>query len=340
MAHSARPVPRRMLAAATLLAATLALTTGQSGSPPRPDDAPGSAGGPEAKASWARTVTGALVAVTPTHEATPIHPEALTHPDLDTMNATAERGPAMMLAAATKPIPGTAGRRSAGGRGQGVVPNPISPYSSIPKLPGIDVSSHQGDIDWARVAPHVDFVYTKATEGTYYRNAYFENQYEGPYHYGVIRGAYHFAVPDNSSGTAQADYFIAHGGGWSADGLTLPGALDIEYNPYGAECYGLTTSQMVSWIRNFVTEYAAREHAYPVIYTTTGWWKACTGDSGAFTSLDPVWVPNYTPAGAGPMPGDWGFYTFWQYADSGSQPGDQDVFNGAYKQLKTLAERG
>ena len=38
--------------------------------------------------------------------------------------------------------------------------------------------------------------------------------------------------------------------------------------------------------------------------------------------------------------GGWGFYTFWQYADSGSQPGDQDVFNGAYTQLKVLAVNG
>jgi hypothetical protein len=27
------------------------------------------------------------------------------------------------------------------------------------------------------------------------------------------------------------------------------------------------------------------------------------------------------------------YYTFWQYADSGSQPGDQDVFNGSQANL-------
>lgn len=45
---------------------------------------------------------------------------------------------------------------------------------------------------------------------------------------GVIRGAYHFARPDISSGATQATYFTTNGGGWSADGITLPGALDIE----------------------------------------------------------------------------------------------------------------
>lgn len=27
------------------------------------------------------------------------------------------------------------------------------------------------------------------------------------------------------------------------------------------------------------------------------------------------------------------YYTIWQYADSGSNPGDQDVFNGSQTQL-------
>lgn len=45
---------------------------------------------------------------------------------------------------------------------------------------------------------------------------------------GLIRGGYHFARPDISSGSTQATYFLAHGGGWSPDGITLPGALDIE----------------------------------------------------------------------------------------------------------------
>ena len=63
---------------------------------------------------------------------------------------------------------------------------------------------------------------------------------------GLVRGAYHFALPDHSSGTAQAAWFATHGGAWSADNHTLPGALDIEYNPYGAACYGLSQAAMVA----------------------------------------------------------------------------------------------
>jgi GH25 family lysozyme M1 (1,4-beta-N-acetylmuramidase) len=267
---------------------------------------------------WAVTASGQKVAVPkPTFTPTPVHPEKITHPGADYMGA---------INIAHAPWGHSA-------------PIRLATSAAVPHLPGIDVSSYQGNINWASVAPYIDFSYAKATEGTYYTNPYFYNQYEGPYYRGVIRGAYHFAIPNNSSGQAQADFFIKHGGGWSSDGRTLPGALDIEYNPYGSECYRLTRSQMVSWLWNFVHEYAYKEHAYPVIYTTTDWWSACTGNYAGFGSYDPLWIARYA-ASVGTLPHGWGFYTFWQYSPSGGLPGDQDVFNGAYTRLKTLATKG
>ena len=41
----------------------------------------------------------------------------------------------------------------------------------------------------------VRFAYVKATEGRTYRNPYFAQQYNGSYNVGMIRGAYHFALP-------------------------------------------------------------------------------------------------------------------------------------------------
>ncbi len=284
---------------------------------------PGPAGGPAGPVSHGRTVwavnaLGGRVPVTkPAFTPTPVHPEKLTHPGADYMGA---------VNIAHAPWGHSA---------------PIRPATSaaVPHLPGIDISSYQGIINWASVAPSIDFSYAKATQGTYYTNPDFYNQYEGPYLHGEIRGAYHFAIPDNSSGQAQADFFIKHGGGWSSDGRTLPGALDIEYNPYGSECYRLTRAQMVAWIWNFVHEYAYKEHGYPVIYTTTDWWSTCTGNYAGFATYDPLWIARYA-ASAGLLPHGWGFYTFWQYAPSGGLPGDQDVFNGNHTRLKTLATNG
>jgi GH25 family lysozyme M1 (1,4-beta-N-acetylmuramidase) len=202
---------------------------------------------------------------------------------------------------------------------------------------GDDVSSHQGNVNWsATKAAGAQFSYAKATEGTYYTNPYFAQQYNGAYNAGLIRGAYHFAIPNGGSGASQADYFVAHGGGWSKDGKTLPGALDIEYNPYGAECYGLSQSSMVNWVASFINEYHARTSRWAVIYTTTDWWKTCTGNYGGFATNNPLWIANYNGS-PGTLPAGWGFYTIWQYADSGPMAGDQDVFNGDYTRLQALA---
>ncbi len=212
-----------------------------------------------------------------------------------------------------------------------------APARAVGVVYGMDVSSYQGNVDWSTAyANGARFAYVKATEGTSYTNPYFAQQYNGSYNVGMIRGAYHFALPGNSSGTAQADYFVDHGGGWSADGKTLPGALDIEYNPYGATCYGLSQSSMVSWIQAFSNEYHARTSRYPTIYSTTDWWTTCTGNSSAFASNSPLWIARYASS-AGTLPAGWSYYTFWQYADSGTFPGDQDQFNGAYDRLQALA---
>jgi GH25 family lysozyme M1 (1,4-beta-N-acetylmuramidase) len=215
--------------------------------------------------------------------------------------------------------------------------DPAVQAAAVTQTRGMDVSSHQGNVNWpAAAAAGGRFAYVKATESTTYRNPYFAQQYNGSYNAGLIRGAYHFALPDRSSGTAQADYFVGHGGGWSRDGRTLPPALDIEYNPYGAVCYGLSPAAMVSWIRAFSNQVRARTSRYPTIYTTRDWWVSCTGNSPAFGATNPLWIARYASS-VGALPAGWSFHTIWQYASSGPLPGDQDLFNGAYARLQALA---
>lgn len=215
---------------------------------------------------------------------------------------------------------------------------PSAPASAAGVVYGMDVSGHQGNVNWSTAWSNgARFAYVKATEGTGYTNPYFAQQYNGSYNVGMIRGAYHFARPNLSSGAYQADYFVNHGGGWSRDGKTLPGALDIEWNPYsGGTCYGKSQSGMVAWIKSFSDEYHYRTTRWPVIYTATSWWSQCTGNLGDFTSTSPLWVARYSTS-VGTLPYAWAYYTFWQYADSGVFPGDQDRFNGDYSRLQVLA---
>jgi GH25 family lysozyme M1 (1,4-beta-N-acetylmuramidase) len=240
-------------------------------------------------------------------------PEAITHPAADTLGSTVKMATA---------APG------------------FRPAATTTAPMGVDVASYQGDVNWTSVvAGGATFAYAKATEGTYYYDStYFPQQYNGSYAAGMIRGAYHFAVPDNSTGAAQADYFIANGGGWSADGQTLPGMLDFEPNPYGAECYGLTPSQLVGWVVSFDTEYQLLTGRYPLLYTNATFWDTCTGGASA-ASVDPLDVAawGYSPS---PLPGGWSSYAIWQYTDSNTMGYDGDTFNGSYAALQAFAGGG
>jgi GH25 family lysozyme M1 (1,4-beta-N-acetylmuramidase) len=235
-------------------------------------------------------------------------------------------------------LTGVAAAVSAVGLTVGVLAVSTSSAGAVAGIPGMDVSGYQGNVNWQAAWNNgARFAYVKATEGTGYTNPYFAQQYNGSYNVGMIRGSYHFARPNVSSGAAQANFFVDHGGGWSRDGKTLPGALDIEWNPYaGGTCYGLSTTGMVAWIKSFSDQYQARTSRWPTIYTATSWWSQCTGNRGDFSSTNPLWVARYNTS-PGALPFAWGVYTFWQYADSGVFPGDQDTFNGAYDRLVALA---
>ena len=224
---------------------------------------------------------------------------------------------------------------------EGSLQIPNQPWINVPmtaSVKGMDVSGYQGNVNWKGAWNNgARFAYVKATEGTYYTNPYFTQQYNGSYNVGMIRASYHFARPDTTSGATQADYFVNHGGGWSKDGKTLPGVIDMEYNPYGSTCYGKSKSQMAAWITSFSNEYHRRTTRWPVIYTRNSWWSQCVGTAGNYSNNSPLWVARYA-ATVGTLPWPWSYYTFWQYADSGIFPGDQDVFNGAYSRLVALAK--
>ena len=201
---------------------------------------------------------------------------------------------------------------------------------------GIDVSGWQPTVDWTGWwAKGKRWTYVKATEGTTFKSKTFSSQYKGSAKAGYIRGAYHYANPGGKSGWRQADWFIANGGGWSADGKTLPGMLDLEQGGKkdGGICYGLSQTQMLSWISSFRNRYREKTGRHVVIYTNASWWRACTGNTTRF-SKSPLFIArwNTTP---GVLPGGWKTWTLWQYTDT---PLDQDMFNGSSAQLKKFAK--
>ena len=95
---------------------------------------------------------------------------------------------------------------------------------------GIDVSHHQGTIDWGLLpAQGVDFAYIKATEGSDHRDLRFFDNWAGAERARVPHGAYHFFTLCGP-GAAQAANFIAM---VPVERMTLPPAVDLEF---GGNC--------------------------------------------------------------------------------------------------------
>ncbi|MBV1780795.1 cell wall-binding repeat-containing protein [Paeniglutamicibacter sp. ABSL32-1] len=227
-----------------------------------------------------------------------------------------------------------------------------------PGVLGVDVSHHQGDVDWAHAwGKGARFAYIKATQSwptTLFKDPKFAQNYTGSANQGLMRGAYHFAMPAHSSGAAQAKQFLANGGGWTADEKTLPPLLDIEWNPYtataysagkGNVCYGMTPAQLVTWISDFGNTVKAATGRLPMIYTAQSWWDKCTGDSTAFKGW-PLHVSVFptaeVPKNPRELPEGWTTFNIWQYASNADLIGpdkdvDANVWNGDLTSLRDFA---
>lgn len=249
---------------------------------------------------------------------------------------------------------GAAGRESAAGNGVqsgfGMPRSPAQEKAAVSTKPagtdempgGVDVANWQGNVNWQNVWNQgARFAYVKASEGPWPMNEYFAQQYNGSASVGMIRGAYHFARPNLSSGGSQAQTFVKNGGGWSADGKTLPGVLDLESNnsDQSGACFGMSPAQLTSWTADFLSTYKSLTSRDAVIYTGYYFWRDCVGNTSAFSQSNPLWIPSYGIAmNKVLIPGSWPFFTFWQFSDKGPyNGGDSNVFNGDLNGLRRLA---
>jgi lysozyme len=93
---------------------------------------------------------------------------------------------------------------------------------------GVDVSNHQGAIDWDRVSnDDVSFAYIKATEGGDFVDKRFADNWTKSKVAGIPRGAYHFFTLC-APGAVQAQNFLKTLPA-EADPTALPPAVDLEF---------------------------------------------------------------------------------------------------------------
>ncbi|MEA3053448.1 MAG: lysozyme [Sphingomonadales bacterium] len=128
---------------------------------------------------------------------------------------------------------------------------------------GIDVSHHQGVIDWGQLpAQGVDFAYIKASEGGDHRDSAFAANWSGARQAGIARGAYHFFTLCRP-GAEQAANFIA---AVPADPDALPPAVDLEY--LGNCSRPVTSGQFHAELAAYIRAVEARYRKPVLLYLT------------------------------------------------------------------------
>lgn len=213
-----------------------------------------------------------------------------------------------------------------------------NPSKSKYPVRGVDVSSYQGDISWDVLANQgINFAFIKATEGSTYKDAKFDENWKNAQQTDLYIGAYHFFSYD-SSGKTQAENFISTV--TPVDNM-LPPVVDIEYygeynnSPKKAEEVQSELNELLNLLEE---HYGAK----PIIYATMKSYNMYI--SGNYNDY-PIWIRNVF---ASPKLSDGTDWVFWQYTDKGRLNGyngdekfiDLNVFNGSTDELKHLCLQG
>jgi len=183
----------------------------------------------------------------------------------------------------------------------------LAQQHTVETIEGPDVASYQhpygAKINWHQVArSNADFAIVKATEGGWYRNPWFNADYNGARSAGLVRGSYHFAEPAYpiiDSARRQARFFVSHLGDVQTRS-TLPPALDLETTG------GLGRGALVTWAQTFLLQVRWLTGRTPLIYTYPSFWQSAIGDPAALARY-PLWMAAYH--GNQPDPSA----TLWQY---------------------------
>ena len=159
-----------------------------------------------------------------------------------------------------------------------------TPSRSDYPVQGIDVSSHQGAIDWRKLrAQGVDFAYIKASEGGDFRDRAFLRNWDSAGRAGIRRGAYHFFTLCRP-GVDQAANFLA---AVPADPGALPPAVDLEFLGNCATAGRMTPAELRRELKDFLDRVEARAGQPATLYLT----KEFDDAYGVSASFDrPLWL--------------------------------------------------
>lgn len=206
---------------------------------------------------------------------------------------------------------------------------PVTPDEAVHPVWGVDVSHHQGEVDWPTVAQqhNLQFAYLKATEGGDFTDRRFAQNLKAASQAGLKVGAYHFFTF-----CRPVEDQVAHHLAVARPTVDmLPPALDVEL---GGNCQQVPSpAEVRRAVDAWMTAVRAQTGRTPVLYLTPEAWERFydRGDPGW-----PLWLRSvfWTP----PQQARW---TLWQFANRARVAGihgpvDLNAYVGSVEQLHRL----
>lgn len=195
------------------------------------------------------------------------------------------------------------------GRGNSKPSKPaVAPRNPEAKYDGIDISSHQGYIDWAKVSSdkNIRFVYIKATEGATYHSPHYTHNITQARRYGLLVGSYHY-LTSSSSIDEQFENFSKFAIKSVQDLIPM---LDVEVRG------NWSRSQLIDSVERFCQMVEQHYGVQPMIYSTMGFYNK---NLTPHFNKHRLYIGRYS--NAEPEINWEGEYTIWQYSETGIIPG-------------------
>jgi lysozyme len=179
---------------------------------------------------------------------------------------------------------------------------------------GIDVSHHQGKIDWPLIFDElrydtiIKFVYCKATESTDHFDTRWQENRTTLNNMGIRNGAYHFFDP-KSPPRPQVEHFLNH---YKHRDIDLPPMLDVETE-------GFSDSDLIAKMKIWLTEVERITGLRPIIYTSYHFFE--TKFKNDFEKYN-FWIASYSRR---PNSLEDKRVIHWQYSETGKIPGCSEL---------------
>jgi lysozyme len=198
------------------------------------------------------------------------------------------------------------------------------PDSARYPVRGLDVSHHQGAVDWSAVSrQNLAFAYVKASEGGDWKDPRFEENWRGAQRAGLAPGAYHF-FSFCQGGAAQARNFLEAIA--PVNGPMLPPVVDLEFK---GNCRARPSPMVLRReLDAFSLRVKSQLGAEPVLYVTESFLDAYRG---ALPPDSELWVRSVLFSPERAFGSAWRLWQFASRARVGGVRGpvDLDAFNGS-----------